>query len=95
MKIRIIILHGTDTMIETATLIGRRGLNKTVILTGAMVPFAVKESDSVFNLGCGVIAAQLLSPGVYIVMNGKVFPWDNVVKNRRLGVFEPEDGSRA
>jgi L-asparaginase len=92
---RVIITHGTDTMLETASLIGKRGLEKTIVLTGAMIPFAVKDSDAVFNLGCSITAVQLLPRGVYIVMNGRVFHWDNAVKNRKRGVFEAGDGSVA
>jgi L-asparaginase len=84
----IVIIHGTDTMVETAALIGAAKLDKTVVLTGAMVPYAVTGSDSLFNLGFSVAAAQLLPPGVYIAMNGRTFAWDNVRKNRALGVFE-------
>jgi L-asparaginase len=84
----IVIIHGTDTMVETAALIGAAKLDKTVVLTGAMAPYVVAGSDSLFNLGFGMAAAQLLPPGVYIAMNGRTFAWDNVRKNRALGVFE-------
>lgn len=84
----IVIIHGTDTMVETARLIGAAGLAKTIVLTGAMIPYAVTGSDSLFNLGFSAAAAQLLPAGVYIGMNGRIFPWDNVRKNRELGVFE-------
>jgi L-asparaginase len=84
----VVITHGTDTMVETAEVIGRVGLSKTVVLTGAMVPFIFNNSDAVFNLGCAMTAVQLLPPGVYIVMNGAVFPWDDVKKNKEKGVFE-------
>jgi L-asparaginase len=86
---QIVIIHGTDTMVETARLIGAAGLEKTIVLTGAMVPYAVMGSDSLFNLGLSVAAAQLLPPGVYIAMNGRAFPWDNVRKKREMGVFVP------
>jgi L-asparaginase len=85
---RILITHGTDTMVETAAVLGEAGLGKTIILTGAMVPFIFNNSDAVFNLGCAVTAAQLMPCGVYIAMNGRVFSWDNVRKNRELAVFE-------
>lgn len=85
---RIIITHGTDTMTETARLIGEARLGKTIVLTGAMVPYAVSGSDAVFNLGCAVAAVQLLPHDVYIAMNGNLFRWDNVRKNRERGVFE-------
>ncbi len=86
---QIVIIHGTDTMVETARLIGQAALGKTVVLTGAMIPYAVTGSDSLFNLGFSVAAAQLLPPGVYIGINGRVFTWDNVRKNRERGLFEP------
>jgi len=85
---RIVITHGTDTMVETAGVLGQKGLAKTIVLTGAMVPYAFGQSDAVFNLGCAIVAVQLLPHGVYIAMNGRVFPWDNVRKNREAGVFE-------
>lgn len=87
---RIVITHGTDTMVETATVIARANLNKTVVLTGAMVPYALENSDAVFNLGCAITAVQLLPKGVYICMSGKVFAYDKVKKNRQLGIFDGE-----
>ena len=89
---RIVITHGTDTMVETAAVLGEAGLAKTVILTGAMVPYIFNNSDAVFNLGCALTAVQLLPHGVYIAMNGRVFGWDKVRKNRELGVFEEKQG---
>jgi L-asparaginase len=83
----IIIIHGTDTMAETARVLGEQKLKKCIVLTGAMVPYAISGSDAIFNLGCSVTAVQLLDEGVYVVMNGRVFPWDRVQKNRELGVF--------
>jgi L-asparaginase len=85
---QVVITHGTDTMVETAAVLGRAGLDKTIVLTGAMVPYAFSHSDAVFNLGCAVAAVQLLPPGVYIAMNGRTFSWDNVVKRTEVGVFE-------
>jgi len=85
---QIVIIHGTDTMVQTAQLLGQAALQKTILLTGAMVPYAVTGSDSLFNLGFSVGAAQLLPVGVYVAMNGRIFPWDNVCKNREKGVFE-------
>jgi L-asparaginase len=85
---RIVITHGTDTMAETARLIGSAGLGKTVVLTGAMIPYKIQGSDALFNFGTAFAAVQLLPPGAYIVMNGRVFEWDKVRKNRELGVFE-------
>jgi len=89
---RLVITHGTDTMIQTARVLGEAGLPKTIVLTGAMVPYAVAGSDALFNLGCAIAAVQLLEPGVYLAMNGRVFRWDNVRKNREAGVFEEERG---
>ena len=86
---RIVVTHGTDTMVETAEVLGRASLDKTIVLTGAMVPYMVTSSDAVFNFGCAVTAVQLCAPGVWIAMNGQVFRWDAVRKNRDLGVFEP------
>ena len=85
---RIVITHGTDTMAETARLIGPVGLKKTIVLTGAMIPYQVQGSDALFNFGTAFSAVQLLPEGVYIVMNGRAFPWDRVRKNRTIGVFE-------
>jgi len=85
----IVIVHGTDTMPQTAAVLGAANLGKTVVLTGAMIPYEIANSDALFNLGfaCGV--AQTLAPGVYVAMNGQVFAWNNVTKNRAAGVFEP------
>jgi L-asparaginase len=87
----VVITHGTDTMVETAEVLGRAGLAKTIVLTGAMVPFIFNNSDAVFNLGCAITAVQLVPPGVYLAMNGRLFRWDNVRKNRDLGIFETRD----
>ncbi len=86
---RIVVTHGTDTMAETARVLGQAGLAKTVVLTGAMVPYAFGSSDGLFNLGSALSFVQALPHGVYVAMNGRCFPWDNVGKNRALGVFEP------
>jgi L-asparaginase len=88
---RIVITHGTDTMVETAEVLGRAALAKTIVLTGAMVPYIFSNSDAVFNLGCAITAVQLLPRGVFIAMNGMVFPWDKVRKNRDQGVFEARE----
>ncbi|MCX6116250.1 MAG: asparaginase domain-containing protein [Proteobacteria bacterium] len=85
---RIIITHGTDTMAETAKLLGQSALNKTIVLTGALIPFKFGSSDGLFNLGAATAYVQALPFGVYIAMNGKYFRWDNVRKNRQLGLFE-------
>lgn len=87
---RLLVTHGTDTMVETAAVLAQ-GLavsDKTVVLTGAMVPFAFGSSDGLFNLGSALSFAQVLPPGVYVAMNGRCFPWHNVRKNRAQGVFE-------
>ena len=86
---QVVITHGTDTMVETAAVLARQVPGKTVVLTGAMVPYAFGSSDGLFNLGSALSFAQLLPAGVYIAMNGTHFTWDNVRKNRALGTFEP------
>jgi L-asparaginase len=86
---QIVITHGTDTMVETARAIASGVEHKTVVLTGAMVPYAFGSSDGLFNLGSALSFVQTLPPGVYIAMNGRWFPWDDVRKNRDVGVFEP------
>ena len=85
----IVIVHGTDTMKDTAAVLGAAALGKTVVLTGAMIPYAIARSDAMFNLGFATAAAQILPAGVYVAMNGQVFAWDNVTKNRAAGVFQP------
>lgn len=85
---RIVITHGTDTMVETAKAVAHGVRDKTVVLTGAMVPYAFGSSDGLFNLGSALSCAEVLPPGVYIAMNGQHFPWDRVRKNRETGVFE-------
>ena len=85
---RIVITHGTDTMETTARLLGENITGKTIVLTGAMIPYAFGSSDGLFNLGSALAFAQSLPGGVYIAMNGRCFPWDNVRKNRDAGVFE-------
>ena len=84
----ILITHGTDTMCDTARLIGESNIDKTIVLFGAMVPYAVSNSDALFNFGCALGSLQLLESGVYVAMNGRVLPWDDVEKNRALGVFQ-------
>jgi L-asparaginase len=84
----IIITHGTDTMRETAEVLGKVALKKTIVLTGAMIPHSVDKSDAMFNLGFACSAAQTLPNGVYVVMNGQVFMWSRVKKNRKAGQFE-------
>ena len=86
---RIVVTHGTDTMEATARVLGEGLSGKTVVLTGAMVPYAFGSSDGLFNLGSAIALAQSLPHGVYVAMNGRFFTWDNVRKNRDLGAFEP------
>jgi L-asparaginase len=85
---KIVITHGTDTMVETARVLAQGMKDKTIVLTGAMIPYAFGSSDGLFNLGSALSFAQALPPGVYIAMNGKYFTWDNVRKNRERGEFE-------
>ncbi len=85
---QIVITHGTDTMVETARALAAGVEGKTVVLTGAMIPYAFGSSDGLFNLGSALSFAQLLPAGVYVAMNGKHFRWDQVRKNRKTGVFE-------
>jgi L-asparaginase len=85
---RILITHGTDTMVETAAALATSIPGKTIVLTGAMIPYAFGSSDGLFNLGSALSFVQVLPPGVYIAMNGQCFTWDRVRKNRETGVFE-------
>lgn len=84
----IVITHGTDTMVETAIKIAEEKIDKTIVLVGAMVPYVFKHSDASFNIGFALAAAQLKSTGVYIAMNGTLFDYDKVVKNKELAEFE-------
>jgi L-asparaginase len=86
---RLVVTHGTDTLVETAKLLGRELKGKTVVLTGAMVPYKFGSSDGLFNLGSALSFAQALPEGVYVAMNGRAFAWDAVRKNRAKGEFEP------
>ncbi len=85
---KIIITHGTDTMAVTAAALAGKVQGKTIILTGAMIPYKFGSSDGFFNLGCALAFAQTLPHGVYVSMNGRYFNWDNVKKNRSTGIFE-------
>ncbi len=85
---KIVITHGTDTMVETSRVLAAKVQDKTIVLLGAMVPYAMKNSDALFNLGCAVAAVQTLDKGVYITMNGKVFNFDEVVKDKSVGEFQ-------
>ncbi|MBU0528145.1 asparaginase, partial [bacterium] len=83
--------HGTDTMAETAKLLGNSIKDKTIILTGAMTPYTFGSSDGLFNLGSAIAFVQTLPIGVYIAMNGRYFKWNNVRKNKKIGEFEELD----
>jgi L-asparaginase len=85
---KIIITHGTDTMAETAKVLAEKIKNKTIVLTGAMVPYKFGSSDGLFNMGSALAFVQSLPHGVYIAMNGRYFHWDNVKKNKQTGEFE-------
>jgi L-asparaginase len=85
---RIIITHGTDTMAETAALLATRITGKTVVVTGAMIPYKFGSSDGLFNLGSALAFVQTLPHGVYVVMNGRCFPAGTVRKNKKTGSFE-------
>jgi len=87
----IVVVHGTDTMVETATLVGRAAVDKTIVFTGAMIPYSVQGSDALFNLGFALAMSQALASGAYVAMNGKVFPWSGVRKDKASGVFEKVD----
>ena len=86
---KIILTHGTDTMVKTATILAAENIGKTIVLTGAMVPYAFgTSSDGFFNLGSALAFVQILSPGVYVVMNGRYFDYNKVKKNTQTGNFE-------
>jgi len=85
---QIVITHGTDTMEITAQALGEANIKKTIVLTGAMIPYKFGSSDGLFNLGSALAFVQTLPPGVYIAMNGRHFAWNNVRKNRKTGEFE-------
>lgn len=85
---KLIVTHGTDTMVQTAQLLAAKHLAKTIVLVGAMVPYTFSNSDGLFNLGFAFGAAQLLPDGVYVAMNGRIFPWNAVRKNSAQGIFE-------
>ena len=85
---RIVITHGTDTMEQTAQFLGNAIKDKTIVLTGGMIPYKYSGSDGPFNLGCALAFAQALPRGVYVTMNGTYFAWDNVRKNLQTGYFE-------
>jgi L-asparaginase len=87
----LVITHGTDTMVQTGRALSEAALaGKTIVLTGAMVPYAFGSSDGLFNLGSALSFVQVLPAGVYVAMNGQHFPWDGVRKNTATGCFEAE-----
>ena len=85
---QIVITHGTDTLTDTAKILANKVRDKTIVLTGAMVPYKFGSSDGLFNLGSALAFVQTLRSGVYIAMNGKCFNWNNVRKNKQTGMFE-------
>ena len=85
---QIVITHGTDTMTNTAKVLGFKHLEKTIVLTGAMIPYKFGTSDGLFNIASALAYVQTLPHGVYIAMNGRVFLHDKVIKNRATGIFE-------
>ena len=85
---QIVITHGTDTMTITGKVLAEKKMDKTIVLTGAMIPYKFGSSDGLFNLGGAIAYAKSLPSGVYIAMNGQFFEWDKVEKNREKGVFE-------
>jgi L-asparaginase len=88
MENKLVITHGTDTMAVTAKVLAEKVPGKTIVLTGAMIPYKFGSSDGFFNLGSALAFAQTLPTGVYVAMNGRNFTWDNVRKNRQTGQFE-------
>ncbi|MBI3525718.1 MAG: asparaginase [Betaproteobacteria bacterium] len=90
----LVITHGTDTMELTAAYLAKKVADKTVVLTGAMVPYKFGSSDGLFNLGSALALVQVLPPGIYVAMNGRFFTWDTVTKNRTAGVFEEKPPSK-
>jgi len=91
----IVVVHGTDTMVQTARVVGGAKLDKTIVFTGAMVPYSVQGSDAPFNLGFALAAALTLPAGAYVAMNARIFPWDDVDKDRTAGEFKRTSGDRA
>ncbi len=85
---QIVITHGTDTMTDTAKVLAEASMEKTIVITGAMIPYKFGSSDGLFNFGGALAFAQSLPHGVYIAMNGRYFDWNKVQKNKKTGVFE-------
>ncbi len=90
---RIVITHGTDTMEITAKVLAENVSGKTIVLTGAMIPYKFGSSDGLFNLGSALAFVQTLAPGVYVVMNGRCFSAERVHKNKQAGFFEERAGA--
>jgi L-asparaginase len=88
---QIVITHGTDTMVETAHMLADAISDKTIVLTGAMIPVKFGSSDGLFNMGSALSFVQALPTGIYIAMNGQVFNQENVQKNKNLGIFEERE----
>jgi L-asparaginase len=84
----LVVVHGTDTMAETAQVVGLAALEKTIVFTGAMIPYSVQGSDALFNLGFALALSQVMAPGTYVAMNGRAFGWDEVRKDKSSGQFE-------
>lgn len=95
MNDRIVITHGTDTMAKTAAVIAAQNLPKTIVLTGAMIPYNFGSSDGLFNMGSAIAFVQSLPHGVYVAMNGRYFVWDNVYKNKETGEFMEHEYARS
>lgn len=91
---KIIITHGTDTMVQTAKVLAEKVKDKTIVISGAMIPYKFGSSDGFFNLGAALAFVQTLPQGVYIAMNGRYFHWDNVRKNLKTGFFEELDAEK-
>ena len=85
---QIVITHGTDTMVETANILADANIDKTIVLTGAMIPVKFGSSDGLFNMGSSLSFVQALPSGIYIAMNGQIFNQENVKKNKKMGIFE-------
>ena len=86
----LVVVHGTDTMAETAEVVGRAALAKSIVFTGAMIPYSVQGSDALFNLGFALALSQVMPHGTYVAMNGRAFEWDAVRKDKTKGQFEPK-----
>ena len=85
---KLVITHGTDTMTETAKFLSQHIKDKTIVFTGAMIPYKFGASDGLFNLGSALAATQTLNYGIYIAINGNIFKWNEVKKNQEKGIFE-------